>query len=149
MPVVRGQCTEESLEAQPVLGATTALSYALKRCGALSLDVGFCVAALQSSTLFLQEDTHTSFYGRHVWRGGPATKSWCSGKSGRLTSMERRAEVIFCFNGIARRLYQEYAILSDMLLNTRLIQVLVSVTCVLCLRSFISWKIPVLSYVLM
>lgn len=57
--------------------------------------------------------------------------------------MERRAEAILCFNGIARRPYQEYTILSDMLLNTRLIQVLVSVVYVLCLRSFISWKIPV------
>lgn len=45
--------------------------------------------------------------------------------------MERRAEVKFCFHGIAQRPYQEYAILSDMLLNKRLIQVLVSVVCLL------------------
>lgn len=55
-------------EAQPDLGGTTALHHVLKRCRALCLDVGFCAAAMQSSTFFLQGDTHTSIYGRQVWR---------------------------------------------------------------------------------
>lgn len=86
--VMRGQCTEEDVEAQWCHRGTTCpwchycSESCLKKCRALCLGVGFCAAAVHS----FSKDTHTCIIlCEPGLEGGPGTKFWCSGKSGRLT----------------------------------------------------------------
>lgn len=90
-------------EAQPVLGATTALSHVIKSAGHFVL--------MWVSVLQLCKVAHSFFKDTHTriilcepgLEGGPATKSWCSGKLGRLTMPGKKSwsEILLSWSTIS------------------------------------------------
>lgn len=87
--VVRGQCTEDGPVAQWCPRGTTCSWHhycsesCLKKVQGICVDAHFCAAATQRSTASVQGDTHIILWEPGL-EGGPATKSWWSGESGRL-----------------------------------------------------------------